>query len=452
MSNVSRRSSGEPSRRRANGTGSVSLRPDGAYDTRVSLPSGRRRRRVVRRLPEETKVQHRRRAEGVLREMLAASERGQVVASSHLTVAAYAERWLAQEAAKSASGRGLAPSTLDFYRQILGYYVKPLVGSRSVAHLTTHDVEQMMNTLSDQGRSVRTVQASRNVLGRILGSAKRDGLIADVVTEHASRVRRTLAEGDGPISKALDPDQLRALFEVAGGTRWEALIAVLALLGLRRGEALGLSWADVDFEARVISIRRSLARLRVNGKTQLVLSPTKTRSSRRPLGIPSGLEPVLRAWRCQQATERLRAGSNWGGRWVVDDLVFTTPLGTPVDPDNLRHALDRLGRRAGIGHIHPHQLRHSVASVLIDRGHTAAEVARVLGHSSPAVTMSFYVHAFDRAALQAAETVSAAIVGSRSRPADRTAPAADPHPGRASIHPPVLSHPTRTLREVDVPS
>jgi integrase len=71
--------------------------------------------------------------------------------------------------------------------------------------------------------------------------------------------------------------------------------------------------------------------------------------------------------------------------------------------------MDRLGREAGIGHVHPHQLRHSVASVLIAHGHTALEVARVLGHSSPAVTLAYYAHAFDRAAVRAVETLADAI-------------------------------------------
>ena len=412
MSNVSRPPRGTlPSGRRANGAGSVSLRPDGAYDVRVSLSGGRRRRRLVRRLAHETKAQHRRRAEAAVEEMLAQAERGHLVPSGHVTVASYVEVWLARETAKSDAGRGLAPSTLGFYRQVFDSYVIPCVGSRPLPLLTTEDVEGMMNTLTAGRRSLRTVQAARNALGRLLRSAKRDGLVADIVTADASQLRRTLSDTDGPTSKVLEPDQVRRLFEAAAGTRWEPLLATLALLGVRRGEALGLSWADVDLDGGILTIRRSLTRVRVNGRTKLVLAPTKTRSSRRPLPMPPVLVSLLRSWRPEQARQRLRAGERWGGRWADENLVFTTPIGTPIDPDNLRHALDRLGREAGIAHVHPHQLRHSVASVLIAHGHTAPEVARVLGHSSPAVTLSYYAHAFDLAAVRAVETVANALSG-----------------------------------------
>jgi len=418
MSNVSRRATGNPTSndRRANGAGSMNLRPDGAFDVRVSLPGGRRRRQIVRRLPEESKAQFQRRAEAVIDAMHRAADRGHVVPSGHTTVAAYAETWLTRERSKSEAGRGLAQSTLSYYEQVFKLYLVPYVGSRPLPALTTEDVEQMMNSLSSEGRSPRTVQAARNALSRLLGSARRDGLVEEIVTTHASQIRRTLTDDESPTSKALEPDQVRRLFEAAAGTQWEPLLATLALLGVRRGEALGLSWSDVDLDAAIVTIRRSLSRVRSNGTTKLFLAPTKTRSSRRPLPLPPVLVGLLRTWRTEQARQRLRVGANWGAGqgWDSDDLVFTTTIGTPVDPDNLRHALDRIGKEAGVGHVYPHQLRHSVASVLIAHGHTAPEVARVLGHSSPAVTMGFYAHAFDHAAVRAVGTVADAISASGS--------------------------------------
>jgi integrase len=341
--------------------------------------------------------------------MQSEARKGLLVPSGHLTVKDYSELWLQRESEKTSAGRGLAPSTLGFYRQIFDLYVNPTLGSRPLPALLVEDVERMMTTLSRLGKSPRTVQAARNALGRLLGSARRDGLVAEVVTTHASQVRRTLADDAGPTSKALQPEEVRKLFEVAAATQWEPLLATLALLGLRRGEALGLSWADVDLDAGVLTVRRSLSRVATDGKTRLVISPTKTKGSRRPLPIPPILVDLLRTWRIEQTRQRLQIGENWGLTWVDECLVFTTPLGTPIDPDNLRHALERLGREAGIGHVHPHQLRHSVASVLIASGHTPPEVARVLGHSSPAVTLTYYARAFDRAVIRAVETVAGAI-------------------------------------------
>jgi integrase len=325
------------------------------------------------------------------------------------TVSEYAQVWLAREGAKSSAGRGLAPSTITFYRHVLDYYVIPSVGARSLSTLSVDDVESMMDSLAAAGRSARTIRGARNALGRLLRAAKREGLVTEVVTMYASHARRALADEEGPVAKALAPDQLRRLLEVVAGTKWEPLVVTLAMLGVRRGEALGLSWSDVDLDAGVITICKSLARVTVDERTQLVLSPTKTRASRRSLPLPPYLASLLRVWRLEQARQRLQASEAWSVRWAHEDLVFTTPLGTPVDPDNLRRALDRLGHEAGIGRVRPHELRHSVASILIAHGHTAPEVARFLGHSNPSVTLTFYAHAFDRAGVRAVETVANAI-------------------------------------------
>ena len=408
MSNVV----GQPSphsggrRRRPNGSGSVSLRADGAYDVRISLPGGRRRR-IVRRRPGETKAAHRRRAEAAVGVLQEEATGGHVVPSGHVTVERYADVWIERQEALTAVGRGLAPSTVSFYRQQFKYYVTPHLGSRPLPEVTTADVERMMDALTADGRSKRTVQAARNALGRLLREAKRDGLVASIATDGASRVRRVATED--PTSKALDPESLRKLFEAAAGSRSEPLLAALALLGLRRGEALGLVWDDVDLDAGVVLIRRSLSRVSGVDGTRLALSHTKTAGSRRHLPMPTLLVSLLRSWRVAQGRERLAAGPCWGGSWHDEDFVFTSPTGAPVDPANLRHALERLGRASGVGHVYPHQLRHSVASVLIDSGHTPPEVARVLGHSTPAVTMQYYAHAFERSTVEAVDAVAAAI-------------------------------------------
>jgi integrase len=180
MSTVSAAPSVDPKSksRRSNGSGSVSLRPDGAFDIRVSLRDGRRRRKILRRVPGETMVQFRRRADAAAAQMQSEARKGLLVPSGHLTVKDYSELWLQRESEKTSAGRGLAPSTLGFYRQIFDLYVNPTLGSRPLPALLVEDVERMMTTLSRLGKSPRTVQAARNALGRLLGSARRDGLVA----------------------------------------------------------------------------------------------------------------------------------------------------------------------------------------------------------------------------------------------------------------------------------
>lgn len=404
-------------KRRANGAGSVGKLRDGAIDVRVTTPSGSRRRRTVRRQPGESVRQVARRAEIVLKEMQQETLEGQTVASGRVTVAGYAELWLDREAGLTKAGMGLAPATLSFYDQQFRYYINPHLGSRSLPSITHVDVNAMMNSLKEAGRSTRTIQAARNALGRLLKVAYAEGLVSTVATDRATHVRRAVA-GHGKPVKALEPSVVRQLLAAAEGTRWSCLLSTLAFLGVRRGEALGLSWKDIDLDQQVIIIERSLAHVSVNGRRALTLSPTKTPASERAIPVPMALVTELVKWREMQDAERSAAGDHWGGgEWASEELVFTTELGTPVDPDRLRRALKKIAKEAGVGHVHPHQLRHSVASLLIATGYTAPEVSRLLGHSSPQVTLEIYAHAFDQATARAAAAMATAVA-EHSGPAD----------------------------------
>ena len=88
------------------------------------------------------------------------------------------------------------------------------------------------------------------------------------------------------------------------------------------------------------------------------------------------------------AADRVAAADDW----VETGLVFTTTVGTPIDPSNLRREFAKLTRRAGIGHWHPHELRHSAASLLSAAGVPIEQISDVLGHEGPRTTAAVYRH------------------------------------------------------------
>lgn len=394
--------------RRGNGSGSISERDDGALIVRISLPNRTRRKAIVRRHDGETKAAHRARAEERLAKLKAEVTNGHTITSGHMTVCAYSEAWLARERALSESGHGKAPNTVDHYRQMFSYYVLPYVGTRPLPDLTVTDVDAMLAALAERSLSRRTIEAARNALGVLLKDARREGLVSRLATEDARMPRRRAGDRKDPRAKALDPEQINALFVAADGTRWHPLLAALAYLGLRRGEALGLRWSDVDFGRGSLSVGQALVRERCRDSSRLALVPTKTAGSERTLSLPTDLATILRAWRTDQARERLACGEGWGdGSWTDEDLIFTTPIGTPVDPDNLRHALTRLGKEAGISNMYPYRLRHSFASFAIEDGHSAPEVADLMGHGNAATTLAHYAHAFSANKSRAIDSVAA---------------------------------------------
>jgi integrase len=160
---------------------------------------------------------------------------------------------------------------------------------------------------------------------------------------------------------------------------------LLALtLGLRRGELIGLRWSEVDLEGRGLHVRRGVQR--VNGALAFV--EPKTHRSRRPIPLPQLVIRALERHRAVQAAERLAMGS----RWHDEGLVFTSPIGTVLDPRNVTRAFEDLRDAAGLPWLRLHDLRHACATFLLAQGVEPRTVMEVMGHSSSRLTMDLYGH------------------------------------------------------------
>lgn len=140
----------------------------------------------------------------------------------------------------------------------------------------------------------------------------------------------------------------------------------------------------MDLDGGTIAVRRELKR--EGGR--LVTADTKTARSRRSVNLPEPMVATLRRHRAGQAAERLALGD----AWVDSAYVFTTTIGTPIDPRNLYRKFQKVCRDAGLGDWHPHELRHSAASLMLAQGVQLQVVSEVLGHSSIRVTADVYGH------------------------------------------------------------
>jgi integrase len=105
--------------------------------------------------------------------------------------------------------------------------------------------------------------------------------------------------------------------------------------------------------------------------------------------MPPPVVAALKAQRAQQKAEREAAGGHWENTL---ELVFTTEVGTSLDPSNVRGTYSRLARAAELEHLHPHMLRHAAASLLSAAGVPIEDISDTLGHRSVAVTAEVYRH------------------------------------------------------------
>lgn len=191
----------------------------------------------------------------------------------------------------------------------------------------------------------------------------------------------------------LSVEQVKTFLAAVRGDRHEALFIVATALGLRKGEVLGLRWEDVDLDAATLTVRYQLQR--VAGRLALV--PPKTARSRRTVNLPAIVVDALTRHRDRQRWERQRAGDDWqtdGGFPALgaSGLVFTTPLGTPLDSANITHAFHDALQRAELPRMRFHDLRHGAASLMFSQGEDARTIMAVLGHSQISTTMDLYTH------------------------------------------------------------
>ena len=297
----------------------------------------------------------------------------------------YLDRWI-----EGVPGR-VEQSTASDYADTVRLHLKPALGSKVLTKLSVSDLNALWASKRKAGYSANSIRIMRTVLRSALHQAEREELLIRNVAALSDPPRIGQSEG-----RSLTIAEARVLLEAAGGDRLEALYAITMTLGLRRGEALGISWSDIDLDSGLVHVRRQLRRERLlveqqqetGRKTQLILRDLKTKRSRRTLHLTPALDGLLRSHRARQAQDRLAAGPGW----VESGLVFTTRKGTPIDPDNFAHYFHRLCARADLGHWTPHELRHSAALIMLAQGTPLWVVSEVLGHASVAITKDIYGH------------------------------------------------------------
>jgi integrase len=178
-------------------------------------------------------------------------------------------------------------------------------------------------------------------------------------------------------------------------------LALIVAKGLRKGEALALRWERVDLDTGTLKVTATISR--VDGV--LLISEPKTDRSRRTVPLSPAVVAMLRKHKTAQTADRLRAGN----QWTDSGLVFTTELGTPVDPRNLLRVVEAAATAAGVPGAGFHTLRHSAAVGWLEAGVHIKAVADLLGHSSISITGDIYGHTTDTAARSAVDGWSSAL-------------------------------------------
>lgn len=401
--------------RRANGEGSIYPYRNGfAAHVWITTPAGRRQRKSV--YGKSRAEVH----EKWLR-LHEQARRGPVVPVSP-RLRDFLEQWLAETVRP-----GLSPATASNYEMFSRLYIVPDLGDRKLEKLSVRDVQTWVNELrvrcqccfqgKDAARpesqccargqcchevaSEWTVHQAWRVLRGALTQAMREELVfrnvAALVRVPVPRAKR---------SAVWSVDDARRFLESAreAGDAMYAAYVLLLVLGLRRGEVLGLAWEDVDLEQGEAYIAWQVQR--VDG--QLLRRRTKTPSSDAPLPLPDIAVRALERHRAEEHRRRIAAGDMWGDC----GLVFTTRLGDPLDPRNFHTAFKNRARKAGVPIIPVHATRRTCASLLVSLDVHPRVAMAVLRHSRIAMTMEVYSQVSSQATREALRQLGGRLGGS----------------------------------------
>jgi integrase len=291
------------------------------------------------------------------------------------TVAEFAARWREEVLAKR------KPSTVHSANSHLNHRILPQLGKLRLDQLGPENQQIFVNQLA--GASRKTVLNILSTLSSMLTTAKNWGYDCRQI-EVAKLV---LPERNTHVAAHFTRSQIESILKLAQG-HWRAFFILLAMTGLRAGEALGLQWDDIDFERRCIHMRRSAW----NGRLQ----STKSKASAAPITLPAALAAVLARYR-----------DDWKPN--QQGFLFVTRNGRPPSSSKvveyqLWPILDALEiPRCGL-----HAFRHTVASMLVDAGYPIEVAQQQLRHSNARTTLG-YTHFRGGVTEKAMDDISAAL-------------------------------------------
>jgi integrase len=360
-------------------------------------------------------------AEKALAELLGRVNEGSYTHDDGQTVTTWLGTWLELK-----ERAGLRPSTIRAYRSHIDEYLVPQLGRLRLRDLRPSHVDQLLATLDNGRRKAATVRRVHATLRSALSTAVRRRMITFNAAKDVD-----LPASQRPNVKPWEPAELGQFLDAIGTHRLGAMFEVVAGTGMRRGEAVGLRWDDIDLAQRIIVVRQQVVQESGRKKNKQEPAPCpyceaghlgvsfgkpKTASGEdRVIDLDEVTVGALIAHKLRQDEER----KTWGEAYADHGLVFAREDGKPLRPDDVTKLFGALVDAAGLRRIRLHDLRHGQASLMLAAGVDMAIVSKRLGHSTITITSDTYSHLLGGVGRDAADRAAALVPRVR-----RTAPTA----------------------------
>ena len=283
------------------------------------------------------------------------------------------------------------------YRQFLDKHILPVLGEIPMQEITSAMLKNLLFSFQKKGYAHSSVAKLHMILGGIFKMARQDETISSNPMEIVScPAARKDEHPKDELEKAFTVQELSHILNCLENEplKWQTYIHLVSDTGLRRGEACGLQWADINWKLGTITVKHNLQYTKSAG---VYLTNPKNGQTRMVDISPKVIE-LLQRLRTEQATK------------CISKFVFSQEGSPdPMNPQTPTRYFKKLEKRYGIKDFHPHKLRHTSASISLTHGGDLVSVSQRLGHSDTAVTLRMYAHANEESIRKAGQAVRDAL-------------------------------------------
>lgn len=334
-------------------------------------------------------------------EQIRIAEQAKREEASKLTFSGYVELFMKESTISRSDG------TLTNYRNVFRR-ATPFLGDYKMEEITPVIMRSYITELQTNGVSERngeplsynTIAKHYNVLHTFFEAAVTDEIIEFSPMQRMKKPKPKKDEIKME-SKALTVDQSKRLIECLKNepVMWRALVMLLLDSGCRRGEAVALRWDDVDLKSGYTQVKGNAQYTVEKGK--YITTPKSGKGRMVILNQP--VLAILKEWKREQAKWLLSMGLPHTG------FIFTQDDGEMLNPNAPTKYLSKFGKKYNFPGLHPHTLRHTMATVSIANGADIVSISKKLGHAAPSITLNIYSHANQEAQLRANKSLEMAL-------------------------------------------
>lgn len=301
------------------------------------------------------------------------AQAGMLVEASKQTVAQYFEYWMEVHSLE------ISDNTVEHYQAYIHARILPGLGAIKLQKLSREHLQKFVGSMVSDQLEPGTIK----LIFSIIRTALSDAVEWQYIGRNPCKgvVLPQIEEAEYPV---LDFKQVQVLLDAVSGTKLEGLVTVALCTGLRRGELLGLKWADIDRGKWTLTVQRTLIYL--NGVGYREVGP-KTKASKRTIPLIPLAQVALEKHRTRQLKARMEAEI-----WKEKDLVFCDGEGDYMNFATLYRAFYKVLAQAELPPMRIHDLRHSAATLLLALKVSIKVIQAILGHSSLMMTLGLYGH------------------------------------------------------------